>query len=127
MATSQSNSFAVIESITYRNFLIFRMLYFSLSLLIRLVPTPGNRDIKELREPSLRIDSNWPLRSLMLNSPFFTFSKSLACVSGVTTSVTFCINCLISPSPSNLLMKDSASKGSKSSKCYPSPKNMMGD
>lgn len=108
------------------NLLILWIDSFSLSLLIRLVPAPGRRDIKLLREPNFKMDSNCPRKSLMVNYPFLTFYRSLAWSLTETTSLTFSTNCLMSPSPKSLLMKDKASKDYKSSKCSPSPTKMMG-
>lgn len=54
--TSQSSYLAVMESMMYRNFLIFRMLSFSLSLFIRLVPIPGSKDMNELKDPNFKMD-----------------------------------------------------------------------
>jgi hypothetical protein len=61
-----------------------------------------------------------------VNSPFLTFSNNFAWSVGETASFTFYINCLISPYPNNLLIKETASNVYKFSKCYPSPTNIIG-
>ena len=115
--SSLSSSSGVIESIIKMNRLILKMDSFSLSLLIRLVPAPGSKDMKLFKDLNFKMDSNWARRSLIVNSPFLTFSSSLAWSLTETTSLTFSTNCLMSPYPRSLLIKERASKGSRSSKC----------
>lgn len=77
---------------------------------MRLVPAPGSKERKEFNDPNFKIDSNCPLRSLIVNSPFLTFSSNFCWSFTDTASFTLSISCFMSPSPSNRLIKDRASK-----------------
>ena len=123
---SPSSSYLVIESITYKNFLILSVDSFSWPLGIMFALKPGIMPTTFPRLPMFNTDWNWSLISLRVNFPALIYSIICFCYFSPIASYTVFISPAISPRPSNRRTKPLASNGSKSSKCSPVPRKIIG-
>mmetsp|Transcript_1311 Transcript_1311/g.4498 ORF Transcript_1311/g.4498 Transcript_1311/m.4498 type:complete len:283 (+) Transcript_1311:245-1093(+) len=125
ICTLPSSSAAVQLSIITRNTLSRSLL--SLPMAPATLAMPGSMPMTLLSGPSFMTFSNCSYMSRSVNLPLPSFSSCSAVFSVSMVLFTSSQKPLTSPMPSMRDTNDRALKGSRSSKCSPVPRKMMGD